>query len=142
MCFTSVLSGFLQGGAHYLYEKWADFLMINAGQDSDRVVIWLKCFDRIFIVWFNKLQSIKNYVKIPLWSLHHLASRCWYPCLFTFMYSTEVHNLTWLLIPYAYTKYNRNIWQTILIQRFELFYTKLFICSMVLNDKRTAERLS
>jgi len=32
----------LQGGANCLYVKWADFLMISAGQDSNIVVIQLK----------------------------------------------------------------------------------------------------
>jgi hypothetical protein len=45
-------------------------------------------------------------------------------------------------IPYVYTKYNGNMWQIIFIQRFELFYTELFICKMVFNYKRTAEMLS
>jgi len=30
---------FLQSGAHYLYVKWPEFLMISAGQDSNIVVI-------------------------------------------------------------------------------------------------------
>jgi hypothetical protein len=30
---------FLQGGAHYIYEKWSDFIVINFGQDSNIIVM-------------------------------------------------------------------------------------------------------
>jgi hypothetical protein len=33
---------FSQGGAHYVYAGWQDFLMIRAGQDRNIVVILLR----------------------------------------------------------------------------------------------------
>ena len=32
----------VQGGAHYLCVKWPHFLMLNAGQDSNIFVVYLK----------------------------------------------------------------------------------------------------